>query len=276
MRRFITRLGGKVVLLVIAICVCSQSKGDSPDARALIEQGNAAVAQRHIRDAIALFQRAVDLDPSSAKAHEQLGATVAKEVIAGNIRPSADSDLVERAQDHLQRAIELAPYAVRPLIALAELDAALAERSNENDGRSDRYKNAQELLKKAVALKPGNEELYLELAKLERDEFSPVIQQAKARFKQPGPLPDAQLRQSLQQQYGDLIEDAISNARKASELNASSLPPLLLMSRLLKERALLRDTADQYASDMHSAEDWYRQFLVNGGHTGSEGNGTSR
>jgi tetratricopeptide (TPR) repeat protein len=269
-------MGGKVVLLVIAICVCSQSKGDSPDARALIEQGNAALAQRHIRDAIALFQRAVDLDPSSAKAHEQLGATVAKEVIAGNIRPSADSDLVERAQDHLQRAIELAPYAVRPLIALAELDAALAERSNENDGRSDRYKNAQELLKKAVALKPGNAELYLELAKLERDEFSPVIQQAKARFKQPGPLPDAQLRQSLQQQYGDLIEDAISNARKASELNASSLPPLLLMSRLLKERALLRDTADQYASDIHSAEDWYRQFLVNGSHTGSEGNGTSR
>ena len=265
-----------VVLFAVVICIGLQSRADSPDARALIEQGNAALSEGHVRDAIALFQRAVDTDPSSAKAHERLGATVSKEVISGNIRPSADSDLVERAQDHLQRAAELAPYAIRPLVELAELDAVLAERSDNNDERSDRYKNAQELLKKAIALKSGNADLYLQLAKLERDEFSPVLQQAKARFKQSGPLPDAQLRQSLQQQYGDRIEDAISNARKSSEMNASALPPLLLMSRLLKERALLRDTPEQYASDMHSADDWYRQFLINGGHTGAEGSGASR
>ncbi len=81
-----------VVLLVVAICIGLQSRADSPD---------------------------------SAEAHAQLGAPVSKEVIAGNIRPSADSDLVERAQEHLQRAAELAPYAIRPLTELAELDAVL-------------------------------------------------------------------------------------------------------------------------------------------------------
>lgn len=260
-----------VLVLSMAACISWALKADSPDARALIEQGNAALAQGHFHEATEFFQKAIDLDPSSAKAHEQLGAAISKEIITGNVRPSADSDLVERAAGHLQTAIDLAPYATRPLIELSGLDAVLAERSDNSDERSDRYRKAQELLKKALALKPGNPELYLQLAKLERDEFSPVIQQAKARIgTKSGPLPDAQIRQSLQQQYGDLIEDAISNARKASEMKANSLPPLLLMSRLLKERAVLRDTPEQYASDMHSAADWYRQFLVNGGHTGSE------
>lgn len=277
MRRFIARMGAGIALLAITACISSQSKANSADASALIEQGNAALAQGHFHEAIQLFQKAVDLDPSSAKAHEQLGATVSRAVIADNIRPSADSDLVERAQHHLQRAIELAPVATRPLIELSELDAALAARSEDNDERSERYRSAQDLLKKALALKLGNADLYLRLANLERDEFSPPIQEAKARFgNKAGPLADAQLRQSLQQQYGSLIDDAISNARKASEMNANSLRPLLLMSRLLKERALLRDTPDQYASDMHSAEDFYRQFLINGGHTGSEKTGTSR
>ncbi len=47
---------------------------------------------------------------------------------------------------------------------------------------------------------------------------------------------------------------------------AHSPKPLLLMSRLLRERALLRDTPEQYAADMHSADDWQRQFLTAGGH----------
>jgi len=38
------------------------------------------------------------------------------------------------------------------------------------------------------------------------------------------------------------------------------------MSQLLRERALLRDTAEEYASDMHSADDWQRQFLTAAGH----------
>ena len=109
--------------------------------------------------------------------------------------------------------------------------------------------------------------MYFRLASLERDEFGPAIQQAKARFSaNQGPLPDANLRHSLQQQYGGLIDDAIQNAQKASDMAAHSPKPLLLMSRLLRERALIRDTPEQYASDMHSAEDWQRQFLTAGGH----------
>ena len=105
-----------------AICVYGQLKAESADVRGLIEQGNAALAQNRLREVAAAFQKAVDLDPSSAKAHEQLGVALSREILSGNIRPSADSDVVERAESHLRRAIELTPYASATLLALSELE----------------------------------------------------------------------------------------------------------------------------------------------------------
>jgi tetratricopeptide (TPR) repeat protein len=251
----------------LVICFYGQANAAPADARALIEQGNAALAQNRLHEAAEAFQKAVDVDPSSAKAHEQLGVTLSRDIISGNVRPSADSDVAERAESHLRHAIELAPYSSAPLLALSELEAALAEHSSDADQRSERYKSAQDLLKQVLALEPAKAGMYFQLASLERDQFGPAIQEAKARFSsKPGPLPDSNLRHSLQRQYGELLDDAIQNAQKASEMAAHSPKPLLLMSRLLRERALLRDTPEQYAADMHSADDWQRQFLTAGGH----------
>ena len=230
-----------------------------------------AFAQNRGPDTIGALQKAVDQNPSSAKAHEQLGVALLAQITSGNVRPSADSDIVERAESHLRRATELAPYASSPLMELSDLQAALGERAGDPEERSERYKKAQDLLKQAVALEPAKGSMYLRLANLERDEFGPALQQAKAKSgSKSGPLADAELRRSLQEQYGALIDDAIANARKAAEMAVRSPQPLLLMSRLLRERALVRDTPEQYASDMHSADDYQRQFLTAGGHLGSE------
>jgi len=260
--------------LSFAVCCYGQT---GRDVSALLEQGSAALAENHLHEAAEAFQKAVDLDPSSVKAHEQLGVTLSREIIAGNVRPSEDTDVAERAEDHLKRAIELAPSAPRPLLELSQLEAVLAEHSAEASERSDRYRDAQDLLKQVLALQPGKADIYLQLANLERDEFGPIFQQAGARFSaRSGPLPDAELRHSLQQQYGSLIEDAIANARSASEMNPNAVKPLLLMSRLLRERALIRETLEQYTTDMHSADDWQRQFLAAGGHLDKDNAGPGR
>lgn len=246
-------------------------KAETNSVRALIEAGNADLSRNRLHEAAQNFQKAVDLDPSSAKAHEGLGVALFKELLAGKVRPSADSDVFERAESHLKQASDLAPSSAAPLIQWAALEASIAEHSTDADERSDRYKKATDLLRQALGLKPGNAALYLRLASLERDEFGPALQQAEARFgKNNGPIPEPGLRHALQQQYGSLIDNAIANAKQASALNANATGPLLLTARLLQQRALIRDTQEQYAADMHSAEDWKRQFLISGGHIGQE------
>ena len=260
----------------LIVCTERHAAATMNDTASLIKEGNALLEQKRLHDAAQAFQKAVDLDPSSPRAHEQLGVTLSIEIMSGNTRPSADSDILERAEDHLKRAIELAPSAPKPLSALSELEAFVAERSADFSERTERYKKAQDLLKQAVSLEPGSAETYLRLANVERDEFGPVLQAAKARDNaNPGPLSDASVRHSLQQRYSALIEDAIANAQKASEMNANSPRPLLLISRLFKERALLRNTPEEYASDMRSAADWQRQFLAVGGHLDSTEMGAS-
>ncbi len=152
-----------VTWAAFAICFYGQLKAESADVRGLIGQGNAALAQNRLREAAAAFQKAVDLDPSSAKAHEQLGVALSREILSGNIRPSADSDVVERAESHLRRAIELTPYASAPLLALSELEGAAAERSADADQRAEHYKSAQDLLNQVLALEPAKAGMYSNL-----------------------------------------------------------------------------------------------------------------
>jgi hypothetical protein len=258
---------GRLGICVAIVCVYAhaQSAGE------WIQQGKYALAHSQFHDAARSFQKAVDMNPSSAEAHEGLGTALARQIVVGNVRPSNDMATVERAENHLKQASELAPSEPRPLIELSRFEAALAERTPDPNERAERYQKAQDLLHRVTDLQPGNAEIYLQLANLERDQFSLAIQQAKAQAgKTGGPIPNPTVRQALQKQYGPLIEQAIANAKQASDLNGKSARPLLLLSRILQERALIRDTQDQYAADMQSAQQWKLQFLAVGGHTGDE------
>jgi len=263
----VKRLFGTVLLICTVLPLYGWDDTDSNDYRTLVREGDEALKQNRFPEAARSFQRAVDLNPSSAKAHEGLGVALLQEISAGNLRPSANGDVAERAEGHLKQAAEFSPSAPAPLLQLSALDALLAERAADAEERADRYKKAQDLLKQVISLEPSKPEIYLRLANLERDEFGPAVQQAKARFsKNAGPIPDVNLRRELQQQYAAILDDAISNAQHASEMNGNLQRPLLLLSQLFRERALLRDTQEQYATDMHSSADWQRQFLATGGH----------
>lgn len=264
-------LGRMFAIAVLACPFIPLFGQDQPhDYRALIKQGQEALKQNRLVEAAHAFQRAVDINPSSVKANEGLGVALYRRLAVGNVRPSAYLDMANRAQAHLSQAAQLSPSAPAPLLNLADLESLLAHRSADPDERADRYKKARHALKQAIALEPSDPRIYLHLASLEHDEFGPVLQQARAHFsKTAGPIPDATLRRTLQQQYGALIDDAIHHAQQASQMNANLQRPLLLLSRLFRERALIRDTQDQYAADMHTAADWRRQFLAVGGHIDS-------
>jgi tetratricopeptide (TPR) repeat protein len=262
------KMRAALVLLTVAGAY-GQTRSEPTDVRVLIREGDTALAQNRPREAAAAFQKAVDLNPSSAKAHEGLGAALFRAIVAGNIRPSNDADIAQRAENHLKQAYDLSPSTPEPLIQLSQLEAALAERAADGNERAERYRKAQDALKRVIDLKPSDAGLYFQLANLERDEFGPVIQQAKGRSaKTAGPLSDPEFRRALQSQYAELINDAIANAKRASELNGRSARPLLLLSKLLQDRAVIRDTTEQYTADMQSAEQWRLQFLSVGGHSG--------
>jgi tetratricopeptide (TPR) repeat protein len=260
--------------VTIAAASYAQRGVNSNDVPTLLEAGKTALAENRLSDAARAFQRAVDLDPSSVRGHEGLGVALSKLLINGGVRPSNDSDAVSRAEDHLRQAAQLSPSSPRPLIQLSQLEAFLASRTPDAAERADRYKQAQDSLKQVIALSPSNPKVYMELANLQRDEFGPPIQAAHSRMgQQKGPIPDANARAALRNDYGKLVDDAISNAQQATNMNGNDPRPLLFLSKVYRERALLQDTPAEYGTDMRKAGDWQRQFLAVGGHLDS---GTNR
>src|SRR4051794_15079616 len=215
-------------VLAIATLTCSdvplfgQDAPETNDYHALVEQGNEALAHNRWTEAARVFQRAVDLNASFAKAHEGLGIALFRQLVAENVRPSAYSDVLDRAEAHLKEACQLSPSDSTPLLALSDLEAYLAEHSPELEERTGHYRKAQDLLKQVISLQPSELQIYLRLANLERDEFGPALQQAKARFATTaGPIPNLDVRHELQKHYRALIDDAIANARRASEMNGT-------------------------------------------------------
>jgi tetratricopeptide (TPR) repeat protein len=255
----------RIAVVILPALSAFGQPGNSPEE--LIRVGQGALAHNDWRGAAQAFQRAVDLNPSSVSAHEGLGVALLQGLNSGAVRQSLDTDTAERAESHLKQAATLSPSAPRPLVELADLEVLLAAHAPDEESRAKHFEEAQGALKQVIALEPSKPEPSVRLANIERDQFTPVLEQAKARYpKLAGPIPNAAERKDLQVRFLPLIEDAIQNAQRASEMNASAQRPLLLLAKLSRERALLRDTQEQYDTDMQKAADWQRQFMAVGGH----------
>lgn len=99
------------LLLLGTACLCgSATAADTNEVHALIEEGNAALSQDKLHDAAEAFQKALDRNPSSAKANEGLGIALSRELLSGTVRPSADSDVFERAESHLTQGDRPRPF----------------------------------------------------------------------------------------------------------------------------------------------------------------------
>ena len=70
----------------------------------------------------------------------------------------------------------------------------------------------------------------------------------------PGPLPVAAIREQLKAQYSSVIERGISNLEKALAIDPQYDDAMAYMNLLIRERADLRDTPEEYRRDVEIAD----------------------
>jgi hypothetical protein len=93
----------------------------------------------------------------------------------------------------------------------------------------------------------------------------PALMTARANLnmkaQDPGPLPEAAVRQQLKAQYSSLIEEGISNLDRALKIDPNYSDAMAYMNLLIRERADLRDTREEYSADVAVADDWVHRAL---------------
>ena len=124
--------------------------------------------------------------------------------------------------------------------------------------------HAQDDFEREIAAHPRHKSALYGSAGTVLAEIGPELAAARAAANlkpdDPGPLPDSGARQALSAKYGHALDEAIKRLRYAIQLDPLYFDAMARLNELLRARADLRDTADQYQADIAETHAWNRRI----------------
>jgi tetratricopeptide (TPR) repeat protein len=125
---------------------------------------------------------------------------------------------------------------------------------------------AHDLYQRVVSLDSTNREAYYSLGVIAWGKTHTALVDARAQLKMrpedPGPLPDAAWRVSLQSAYGFVVEEGISNLEAALRLDPQYSDAMAYLNLLYRARADIRDSAAESAQDIAIGDQWLQRALT--------------
>jgi tetratricopeptide (TPR) repeat protein len=215
------------------------------------------------------FKQAIDLDPDLPSARLYLATAYMTQYVPGSEAPenkrNADSALKE-----FQTALNSNLDDKNKLIAMQSL-ASLHYQMKD-------FSEAEAWQKKVIASDPQNKEAYYTLGViawtrfvapwreaiaaqgLKPDDPGPLKTPAAAKGKKKGP-PEPDLKADLKAKYWQPLTDGIEDEKKALQIDPDYENAMAYMNLLIRYRAILDDTKEQYDADMKEADSWVQKSL---------------
>jgi len=244
--------------------VFAQQEPAPNDARGWMNAGVQAYRGAQYQQAVQDFQKAVDLDPNNAEYRLYLGSTYMTQYVPGSESPE-NLAFADKATSEFARVLEIDPNNKTAIASMASLLYQEAQGAPNPEQKSQKLDQAREWYQKLIAVDPQNKEAYYSLGVIDWLKFYPRLMTERTRLgmwpETPGPLPDAMARQDLKTQYGAMIDDGLANLQKALDIDPQYDDAMAYMNLLIRERADVRDTADDYKQDVAAANAWARKAL---------------
>jgi TonB family protein len=199
------------------------------------------------------FRKAVDADPANVQAHLYLGTALDMQYIPG-AQDAANLQFAADATAQFEKVLELQPENKTALSSLAALSY------NEK-----KFDEAVEWNKKVVAVDPDNKEAYYTLGVIAWSKWLPVDRQARLdshqHLDEPGPISDAQIRANLRTTWLPILDEGVQNIEHALQIDPKYSDAMAYLNLLIRYRADLDDTKDQYGADIEQANQWMQKSL---------------
>jgi tetratricopeptide (TPR) repeat protein len=237
----------------LAVAVVVNSGCQKLQARDSLNRGVQAFKAANYTQAVELFKKAVDLDPSLPTARLYLAVAYYSQYIPGADSPD-NMRYADSAMDQFNKVLEIEPKNVTAASSIASLYY--------NEKKFDK---AEEWNKKVITMDPNNKEAYYTLGVLSWTEWLPVDRQARIdsgmRTEEPGPIKNAKIREPLKAKWLPILDEGVKDEEKALQVDPEYDDAMAYMNLLIRYRADLLDTPDDYKKASDDADKWMTKSL---------------
>jgi TonB family protein len=242
-----------VLFALVSTALCGQDA---------LHEGIAAFRNAHYQEAIECFQREVATHPNSVEGHLYLGTAFIRLWIPGAAAQENEA-YARSAEMEFRRVLELDPTEKTALASLASLafneagPLPLEEKMRKLD-------EARDWNTRLTVVDPTNKEAYYTLGVIAWAKWYPALMTARARQglkpEDPGPMASPG-REEMKAEYSSMVEEGIANLNHALLLDPDYDDAMAYLNLLIRERADLLDTKEEYAADIASADEWVQKVL---------------
>jgi TonB family protein len=247
-----------LIFLLTAVSALAQTPAE------WVNEGVRFFKNARYQEAEQAFQRAVSLNPGAIEPHLYLGTVFMTQWI-----PGADSrengEMAHKAQAEFETVLRLDPKNLVALQSLASLAFHGGGSTRDAAEKARKLDEATEWNRRILAVEAQNRDAYYNLGVITWMKFYPELSASRVRLgmrpEDPGPLRDLNTRQDLRARFGDIVDEGLRNLQKALEIDPEFGDAMAYMNLLIRERADLRDTVEDYRSDVQTADAWVQKAL---------------
>src|SRR3984885_10910920 len=236
-----------ILVAGIGLLILFATGCDKLRSRDALNHGVQAYKGAHYTEAVDYFKNAVQLDPENTMPRLYLATAYMSQYIPGAESPE-NMQLAKEAKEEFLKVLEKNPSDTTALASLASLSYQQAQGVPDLDQKLKKLDEAKEWYLKLIAADPQNKEGFYSLAVIDWVKWYAAWTKARQDLglkpEEPGPLKDKKVKADLQTQYSAIIDDAMA-----------------YMNLLIREKADLDDTPEQYKADTDTADKWVQKAL---------------
>jgi Tfp pilus assembly protein PilF len=251
-------LGLAAFVLILGATGCDKLKS-----RDQLNQGVATFKGGKYAEAVEHFKTAIDLDNSNPNARLYLATAYMSQWIPGADSPE-NVRMATQAKEEFNKVLAQDPNNTSAIASLASL-AFNEATSLTPDKKQAMFDEAAMWYHKLIQIDPKNKEAYYTLGVIAWQRWYPALQVARANLKMkpedPGPLKDKKVKEELRTQYASVIDDGMQNLQKALDIDPEYDDAMAYMNLLVRERADLVDSPEDYKKQVEVADSWVQKAL---------------
>src|SRR6516162_2627030 len=244
---------GMLVLAVAALAAlsisCNQLK-----ARDQLNKGVQAFTAAQYPEAVEHFKTAVELDPGFAAARLYLATAYMQQYIPGADSPE-NNKMASAAFDNFKKVLEQEPKNSVAIASIASLNL-----------NQKKWDEAQQWYEKLIAVEPQNADAYYSVGLIAWSRWYREYGKARAALgmkqEDPGPIKDKKVKEELKQKFGPIIDGGLQALDKALQINPEYDDAMAYENLLVREKADLADSKEEYEKQTKVADDWVQKALA--------------